>query len=266
MTDKKHIFFFASEIAIITGHNPYEKRQKVIDRLVSQYFPELLEGYELIPLDNREFLEDLSKKTNIDISKELKATDNSKNTKELQINQKKLIDKMTENLKKDPTISNKQITEVKKAIKSATNTQFGTTYENDGIKKYTELTGENVLEDNSFRKYKLLETKDYVFYVGGRIDGFLLDSENTNVCKVVEVKNRMRKLFKKLRDYEKVQCHVYMKLWCTLNSDLIEIYKGKDETESNIINVPFSNTFYSVEVESRLFNFINEFLVYIENC
>ena len=41
--------FVTCEIAIITGHNPYQKPKKVIDRLISEYFPELLEGVPTVP-------------------------------------------------------------------------------------------------------------------------------------------------------------------------------------------------------------------------
>ena len=47
---KRKIFLFASEIAVITGHNPYQKPKRVIDRLISEYFPELLEGVPTVPL------------------------------------------------------------------------------------------------------------------------------------------------------------------------------------------------------------------------
>src|SRR5210317_889687 len=174
---KQKIFLFASEIAIITGHNPYQKPKKVIDRLISEYFPQLLEGQVTVPLDNREYIEYISKTNNIDISAELKATDNSKNTNEIKA-------------------------EVQKAAKSAVNTKFGTTYENCGIQEYCRITGFPVTEDTRFRKYKLLETPDFDVYIGGRVDGLLKDPDTGKTVRVIEVKNRMNRLFKKLRDYE----------------------------------------------------------------
>ena len=45
----KRYFFFELKIAIITGHNPYQKPKKVIDRLISEYFPQLLEGQVTVP-------------------------------------------------------------------------------------------------------------------------------------------------------------------------------------------------------------------------
>lgn len=259
---KRKIFLFASEIAIITGHNTYQKPKKVIDRLISEYFPELLEGVPTVPLDNREYIEYVSKKNNIDISKELRATDNSKNTAELDKNRKVLLEKLETSLKeKNPEISKKELAEVKKAAGSAVNTNFGTKYENTGIEEYFKKTGRPVVEDNFFYKYKLLETEDFDLYIGGRVDGLLLDKETGEITRVVEVKNRMRKLFNKLRDYERVQCHVYMRLLGTKEADLIEIYKRSSvECESSIITVEFSETFYKNEIEARIYNFINSFI------
>ena len=259
---KRKIFLFASEIAVITGHNPYQKPKKVIDRLISEYFPELLEGIPTVPLDNREYIEYISKKNDIDISKELKATDNSKNTSELDKNRKVLLEKLETSLKeKNPKISKKEMTEVKKAAGSAVNTNFGTKYENTGIFEYSKKTGFPVVEDNYFYKYKFLETSEFELYIGGRVDGILLDKESGEISRVVEVKNRMRKLFNKLRDYEKVQCHIYMRLLGTKKTDLIEIYKRSSvECESSIITVDFSETFYRNEIEARIYNFINSFI------
>ena len=259
---KRKIFLFASEIAIITGHNPYQKPKKVIDRLISEYFPELLEGVPTVPLDNREYIEYISKKNDIDISKELRATDNSKNTAELDKNRKVLLEKLeTSLLKKNPEITKQEISEVKKAASSAANTNFGTKYENTGIEEYSRKTGFPVVEDNFFYRFKLLETTDFDLYIGGRVDGVLVDHETGNIKRVVEVKNRMRKLFNKLRDYEKVQCHIYMKLLNTKEADLIEIYKRSSvECESSIITIDYSETFYKNEIEARIYNFINSFI------
>ena len=259
---KRKIFLFASEIAVITGHNPYQKPKRVIDRLISEYFPELLEGVPTVPLDNREYIEYISKKNNIDVSKELRATDNSKNTSELDKNRKVLLEKLETSLKKkNPSISNKELSEVKKAAESAVNTNFGTEYENDGINEYSKKTGYPVVEDNYFYKYKFLETPEFDVYIGGRVDGVLLHPETGDIRRVVEVKNRMRKLFNKLRDYEKVQCHIYMRLLGTNEADLIEIYKRSSvECESSIITVDFSETFYTNEIEARIYNFVNSFI------
>ncbi len=65
---KKKDFPICSEIAVI-GHNPYQKTKRVIDRLISEYFPELLEGVPTVPFNNREYIEYISKKNNIDVSK-----------------------------------------------------------------------------------------------------------------------------------------------------------------------------------------------------
>jgi hypothetical protein len=52
-----------------------------------------------------------------------------------------------------------------------------------------------------------------------------LDSMNEE--KIVEVKNRRHKLFKELRDYEKVQIYMYMYLFGRKKAVLVESYKNK---------------------------------------
>ena len=57
-----------------------------------------------------------------------------------------------------------------------------------------------IIKDNIFRKRKLNDN----WYVGGKVDGITDNNE------IIEIKNRMYKLFFKLRDYEKVQIYMYM--------------------------------------------------------
>ena len=52
-----------------------------------------------------------------------------------------------------------------------------------------------------------------------------------------------------------------MKLLDTKESDLIEIQKnGENSLESSIITVDFNETFYTNEIEARIYNFINSFI------
>ena len=44
----------------------------------------------------------------------------------------------------------------------------------------------------------------------------------------------MDRLFKKLRDYEKVQCHIYMKLLDTKESDLVK-YKKRTKILQRVV-------------------------------
>lgn len=59
-------------------------------------------------------------------------------------------------------------------------------------------------------------------FIIGYIDGF-----DTKSGTVIELKHRSRGLFKELREYERVQCFVYMKMLKTKRAKLIETYEGE---------------------------------------
>lgn len=59
-------------------------------------------------------------------------------------------------------------------------------------------------------------------FIIGYIDGF-----DTKTGTVIELKHRSRGLFKELREYERIQCFVYMKMLKTKRAKLIETYQGE---------------------------------------
>lgn len=269
---KKQIYLFASEIAIITGHNKFENKDKVISRLLAEYFPDenkkiiqKLEskGIEVNPIDNKKYVEKIAKKYKIDIDKSLNNTLNTKSVEDLNKCQKELVKTLEKELIKN-NVSEKEKKEATKAVKSLVNTNFGTKYENNGIEMYTLENNETVIESKRFYKTKIIDTDQYEVYVGGRVDGLCYNNEG-ELYKIIEVKNRMYRLFYNLRDYEKIQCHIYMKLLDLKNVDLVECLKTNKETKINVIDVKFDNLFYENEIEARIFNFINYFIDIMDN-
>ena len=118
------------------------------------------------------------------------------------------------------------------------------------------------MEYNKFVKMPLFndESLELSVILGGRVDGVLLDSQG-KISRVVEVKNRTARLFYSLRDYEKVQTMIYMKLFNLNTLDLIEILRKKDDTiESNIINIPFDNEFWEKQIYNKIKLYIADFL------
>ena len=273
------ICLFASEVAIITGHNKYEKLDKVTHRLLAEYFPEKYnklvlkmknEGVQIVPADKTEHLKKIIKDSNISgeskkiIEQTLKKTVDSKNSKEFLENQNKLVKKIQEEIvKKQGKPLSKEVKQmVKETVKGSTNTNYGIKNENKGTVEYTNITGQPVYAYDRFIKMPLFSDEDLGLSVilGGRVDGVLMDS-NGNINKVIEVKNRTARLFYTLRDYEKVQTMIYMKLFNQENLDLIEILKKKDDTlESNIINIDFDHEFWEHEIYNRIKIYIADFL------
>lgn len=273
------ICLFASEVAIITGHNKYEKIDKVTHRLLAEYFPEKYnklvlkmknEGVEIIPADKTEHLKKIIKDSNISgeskkiIEQTLKKTVDSKNSKEFLENQNKLVKKIQEEIvkKQGKPISKEVKKMVKETVKGSTNTNYGIKNENKGTVEYTRITGQPVYSYDRFVKMPLFSDENLGLSVilGGRVDGVLMDQAG-NINKVVEVKNRTARLFYTLRDYEKVQTMIYMKLFNQENLDLIEILRKKDDSlDSNIINIEFDHLFWEEEIYNRIKIYIADFL------
>ena len=151
---------------------------------------------------------------------------------------------------------------LKETVKGSTNTNYGIKNENKGTTEYTKITGNPVYTYNRFVKMPLFGDEDLGLSVilGGRVDGVLMDPDG-NITKVVEVKNRTARLFYQLRDYEKVQTMIYMKLFNQERLDLIEILRKKDDTlESNIINIDFDHQFWEDQIYNKIKIYIADFL------
>ena len=120
------------------------------------------------------------------------------------------------------------------------------------LHKYLSITGYSYELKKEPIKMKLLETNTFRFYIIGTIDA-IVTQEN----RLIKVKTRMSHLFKKLRDYEKVELYTYMKI---MNCKSIDLIETNLDGEIYIITVDYEDIFYNNEIESRLFNVINDFI------
>lgn len=98
-----------------------------------------------------------------------------------------------------------------------TNTQFGTRHEGNVADMYHSHTGRTIKKDDA---RKILEFMPG-FQIVGRFDGF--NDEGT----LIEIKNRMRRLFTTVPEYENTQIHVYMKMAGVTHAQLVERYQDK---------------------------------------
>ena len=244
-----------SEIAIITGDNIYQKKRDYLIDFWKKNSKEDFEKYQKITEFVKETDEDVIKKitlkNNIDILTDLKLCIKSNNTTDLHSVKNdilKKMDKLTEEEKK----------EVTKSITNVTNTKFGIKNEDDITKIYENMTKTIIIKDNKYRKIKIIETTYANIYIGGKIDG--IDEKNQLI---IEVKNRIHKLFYQLRNYEKVQIMCYMYLFKSKKGHLVEAHKKKDETNINIIEVDFDQDYMDIILEkiilfcSFYINFMN---------
>ena len=259
----KEICIYASDLAIITGHNTYQTIDELMYKLWERNFRSdymecvaslQSEGQEIIQETKQDYIHRVTKEYNIEHAEKmmeecLKAAD----VKDLETKQNKLMSSL-----KDVPQKEKKL--LKECIKSETNTSFGTRNENVGITEYTQETGEKVKQLERFFKKSLYQTKKHLWSIGGRIDG--IDEKDT---KVIEIKNRVKRLFYTLRDYEKVQVYAYMYILGLNDSRLVECYKQNKTCDINIIEVPFDSNFWNTEIDKKVQRFIKQFERFLKN-
>jgi hypothetical protein len=98
-----------------------------------------------------------------------------------------------------------------------TNTEFGTRHEGNVADMYHQQTGRTIQKDDARKTMEFLPG----FQIVGRFDGF--NDEGT----LIEIKNRMRRLFKTVPEYENTQVHVYMKMSGVTHAQLVERYQDQ---------------------------------------
>ena len=117
-----------------------------------------------------------------------------------------------------------QAVEVKRTIKKVAEQRIQTTKginaENTDLKQ-VQKKAPATMAGNTKSYFYHIHGNPYGAFIIGKIDGF--DPETKTV---IELKHRARGLFNRLRDYEKVQCFIYMKMLKVKKAKLIETYQG----------------------------------------
>jgi hypothetical protein len=252
----------SSELAIITGHNKYQKISDYIVKLYQKnFYSDSLRIKKLInnkKTENPEIkitvtekpktaIKKISKQNNINIEKEL--TECIKNTKTV----KELEAKKQEIFKKIEHLPKEEKKEIKESIVQLTNTSFGTKNESSVINLYKIETKNDVVLLNDYYTINLFNSLNYNYYLGGKVDGITSDKST-----IIEVKNRVNRLFNTIKDYENVQIHAYMKILNINKVHLIECLKN-DQCKYNILPTSYNEDFFNKEIMDNFIKFIDFF-------
>eukprot|EP00775_Hariotina_reticulata_P011669 gene11669-11812_t len=109
------------------------------------------------------------------------------------------------------------------SIESSVNTTRGKRDENEAVQAYAMQRQTTIVNGNA-RMYYLTVCRsdwDVGVRVGGRVDGWV---QGRNI--ILEVKNRQRKLFKRVPLYERVQCEAYLRMTRADCLHFLERYQG----------------------------------------
>jgi hypothetical protein len=235
-----------SQIAIITGDNPYKTKKDFLIEYWEKYnkkdYDECSKESKFIKLDDNDIIQNISKKNKIDINDDIKKCMKTKNTEELNNLKRKMNDKIKD-------LSNYEKKEITKSLNNITNTNFGTRNETDVTKIYELITNSIIIKDDKYKIKSIIKNDTFSIRIGGKIDGINKD----NNC-IIEVKNRVNRLFYSLKDYEKVQIMCYIYLFEEKKGHLVEALKKKESCTINIIEVLYDEKYMNYIIE-KLNNF-----------
>jgi hypothetical protein len=222
-----NIFLRASELAKLTGHNTYQPKKQTINEILSRnnikdiYIPKSNIEEQLLQLSN-EKLSTLKQELQLDNSSTIQAIEshiksnimNSSYTKNIsEAESKKLIDTKCEN--------NTILQSISSGIKNDLQMRRGNIKEDSNLNKIQDKKNIKIDQRNSKMYTKeLLRTDKYIIMIRGKVDG-------VSDGMLIETKNRTNRLFKTLRDYEKVQLETYMFLTGINHSLLTEHYNDE---------------------------------------
>ena len=253
------IVIVASELSIITGHNKYENIQKAIDsvlnrsNIVKKYIPKSKIEESLISLSEKDLLT---------IKNELKLENNAslkqvENVIKQQVLSKSLNEKITEEqsklkaeevLKTMPTLNKCLEGSVKQDLRM----KRGNIKEDNNLNK-TQIKRNIVIDSRNSKMYEKElycdPERKFNIVLRGKIDGM-------NDEYVVETKNRTKRLFNMIPDYEKVQLNAYMFMTGKEKALHIECYNE----DQNSVEYDFDKLFWE-DCYEKVINFTNDHIV-----
>lgn len=140
---------------------------------------------------------------------------------------------------------------LKKHIKSKYSTSYGTKTEKSALELYNDIKNCNCKQNTITHTHKIDD-----FAIRGKIDSSIVIEDK---LKIVEIKNRTKKLFYDVRLYENVQIQLYMYMHESKSAHLVENFKGN----INIIDIDYDEVFTQIIIEKlKIFNnVLNKLLI-----
>ena len=206
----KRVVIKASEVAACAGLHTYKPTMEVVDDMWKKYSPSTFKG-ETRTDRNMRALE-----SSEEAQKLLKAvlTIEPKNSSEVQ----DLVGVSIEIIKKDGNLTDPQKTLVCDHIRSMIYTTHGTRSEDTTA----DLDETDLHKDQTFYSCPVITIEGTRYEIVGRIDRYQNNEDGSKT--LVEIKNRTRGLFNKVRVYEMIQVQTYLQMTDMKEARLIEQY------------------------------------------
>ena len=191
----------ASKLANCIGLNQYQTIEDSIFELVNCRGMNTIEKLQL-----KNQLSDKSKTelcNALNLPKETNITDLNKAL------QKECYNTAKKNGDSNKFLSKLTDTTLQSAVSGDFNKKAGVVWENNDLNRVEKKHDIKIEQRNSVMHHIIVRLNgDYELKITGRIDGYCPDDD----C-IIETKHRKNRLFKKVPEYEKVQCELYMRMF-----------------------------------------------------
>ena len=256
-----------SSIAPLIGMDYYNNFPKIVCEIWRKYnrdqFNKIENSYREKDIDiatdsEARRIVRIDKQSGTNIYQQIKAINAVSGTSEcLQAKQNVVINQ----IKKADSIDQDKKEDLIRQVVSTTNKNHGVNSESNVLAKYELETGLKIQSGQENMIHKIGEDSDLgvEWYLHGKYDGY------TTCGRLVEAKKRQKGLFKKLRDYEKVQIQTYLHMKGAHKGSLVESYCTKDESLIHIINVDYDKVFVQDFIIERINSCTDFFKNFVNN-
>lgn len=237
----KRVVIKASEVAACMGLNNYRRPTEVLDDLWKKVSPDTFKGQTRDEVN----LAALAQSAEAQSSLKAALAETPESSDEVQT----ILMRVQELVSNDEKLLPEQKGQVNDHMRKMIYTTHGINSED----KTADLDEAELLTDDTFYRWTVAVIEGTEYQVVGRIDRYQKKEDGTKV--LVEIKNRTKALFNKVRDYEFVQVQTYLHMMNLQEARLIEQFN--DERKSYDIN--FDHEYWQTKVVPKMENFCKTF-------
>lgn len=249
-----YVCVYASQVAMCIGHN---RHKKVSDAVLAMW-------QRISPAGFREALARNNRKTDDDVLREL--VDARDEVRQLVDRSLSAADEVRSSAQAAASYSGaaseleraaaglgaRERLVVDAALKKNLYTAYGTRAESEMLQHIRDVLCIPCHADPAFYKVRMGEVDGVPWFVGGKIDAISDDRQL-----LIEIKNRVNRLFYRAPAYEAVQVQTYLELLDVHQGALVECLKGDHGgVQTNVIPIARDKAFWKHEVVPKLQRFV----------
>ncbi|ABT15030.1 hypothetical protein NY2A_B631L [Paramecium bursaria Chlorella virus NY2A] len=261
MFDEPYLCVYASQGAACIGENKHKKICDAVEtfweRANSESYKNALRRNNI--LTNDEIIERLEK-NHPKIAELIRiAEENEESSTDVANKYNRLIHEFTKYANEN-YISTEYCRVIDDALRKTTYTTYGNAQEMKVFQYIRDTLGIDCVEDSTFYKMQAgtidNEFGSFPWYIGGKIDAI-----NRDRTILIEIKNRVNRLFKHLPSYEMIQIQTYMQLLNLDKAILVECMKTKENnvlhSDVNVVSVNKDDVLWEMEILPKLEGFVD---------